>query len=251
MKGRKVYIYALIDPRNNEIRYIGKTIKLLHHRLKGHMNESIRYANVNIHKERWIRSLYRIDLLPIIEKLDCIDSDIASLAEISWITYASIELECDLTNVTIGGEGVIGRVVSEYTRERLSESHTGLSWSATRRAAYEANPTANSGENHPMFGRRGELSPNYGRPCKEETKNKISSSLMGEKHPLFGKHPIAETRKKCSDSLKEYHKNNPEAVEVRKLCALGNKSKTGQKDSEETRRKKRESRLRYLQNRDA
>ena len=43
------------------------------------------------------------------------------------------------------------------------------------------------GENNPMFGRTGEKNPNYGSKRSEESKQKHSESTKGEKHHMYGK----------------------------------------------------------------
>lgn len=44
-----------------------------------------------------------------------------------------------------------------------------------------------SNTNHPMYGKTGELSPNYGRHLSDDTKEKISKSKQGENNPMYGK----------------------------------------------------------------
>ena len=50
------YIYSLNDPDIDEIRYIGKTVKPLQHRLQSHI-----YAvkKENNHRTRWINSILK------------------------------------------------------------------------------------------------------------------------------------------------------------------------------------------------
>lgn len=61
---------------------------------------------------------------------------------------------------------------------------------------------ANSGENNPMYGKRGVLAPNYGKKTGAETKKKLSGALLdnhnmgnGETHYNFNK----KTRKSSSN----------------------------------------------------
>jgi hypothetical protein len=56
------YIYGLVDPRNNEIRYIGKT-KNPKSRLSGHITESKDIKVVN-YRIKWIRKLISLGLKP-------------------------------------------------------------------------------------------------------------------------------------------------------------------------------------------
>ena len=106
-----------------------------------------------------------------------------------------------LRNLTNGGEGTSGAVVSAETRKKMSERK--------------------SGEKHPMYGRTGEKHPRFGVPLTEETKKKMSEARSGrftgennpmygrtgEKHPLFGV-PNSEEQKKAK-SEKMTGENNP------------------------------------------
>ena len=104
-------------------------------------------------------------------------------------------------NITEGGEGMKGWNPSEETRKKMSETH--------------------KGENHPMYGVRGEDNPLYGKHRPQEVKDKISKAHKGkilsdetkkkisENNARFmlGKHHTEETRKKMSESKKG--ENNP------------------------------------------
>lgn len=63
-----VFIYILIDPTTNQIRYVGKTTDIKR-RIRRHINE--RFIH-NSYKDRWIRKLIDNDYLPEIEVVDII-----------------------------------------------------------------------------------------------------------------------------------------------------------------------------------
>jgi len=94
------YIYVLIDPRNNEIRYVGKTIQKLHRRLSRHLN----HKNKS-HKKSWIDGLKKEGLKPIIDILDVVP-------EQEWVFWEKYYISLfktwgfDLLNHTNGGDGV-------------------------------------------------------------------------------------------------------------------------------------------------
>jgi len=72
-----------------------------------------------------------------------------------------------LRNMTDGGEGCAGRVLSEETKKKLSDSHKGRKKSeAHRKALSEAAKK---------------------RKASKETKEKMSKVFMGENNPSFGK----------------------------------------------------------------
>lgn len=69
------YIYKLIDPETNDIRYIGQTDNIKR-RYNDHISSSFNESSdsYNTYKARWIRKLKSRDLLPLIEIVEeCID----------------------------------------------------------------------------------------------------------------------------------------------------------------------------------
>jgi hypothetical protein len=68
----KVIIYCLKDPRNNEIRYIGRTRKTLKERLQGHVH-GCGDRKSNAPRTQWLKELKYLNLKPIIKKLKVIE----------------------------------------------------------------------------------------------------------------------------------------------------------------------------------
>ena len=79
----KIFIYILIDPTTEQVRYVGKTTdtKL---RLRRHINE--RYLH-DSYKDRWLRKLLDNNLLPQIEIIDEVDKDNWVFWEQFYISY--------------------------------------------------------------------------------------------------------------------------------------------------------------------
>jgi hypothetical protein len=96
------YIYALIDPRNNEVRYIGKSIDPKS-RLISHLYIQ---KDDNSHKSKWVKKLLRENLKPQMKILK-----ICPLSEfIEHETYYISQYNFDrLVNSDKGGQGNIGR----------------------------------------------------------------------------------------------------------------------------------------------
>src|SRR5438105_11913465 len=98
-------IYGLIDPRDGQLRYVGKSVSGMN-RPKAHMQHV--FLQSNTHKVNWIRQLKALGLqygIVVIQSLD--DKEMLSQAEIFWIAYFR-QLGCPLTNLTAGGEGMLG-----------------------------------------------------------------------------------------------------------------------------------------------
>jgi group I intron endonuclease len=94
-----VYIYSLVDPRTNQIRYVGKTVNF-QKRLKHHINEN----RNRTHKEQWIHGLKKQGLLPQLEILDIVPETEWQFWESWWISLLR-SWSFDLTNIGFGGEG--------------------------------------------------------------------------------------------------------------------------------------------------
>jgi hypothetical protein len=72
-----------------------------------------------------------------------------------------------LRNMTDGGEGCAGRVVTDETKKKLSDSHKGRKKSSTHRKALSEAAKK--------------------RKASKETREKMSKVLMGKNNPSFGK----------------------------------------------------------------
>lgn len=97
-----IFIYGLVCPISGEIRYIGKSIRPKE-RLQNHMNEIS-----NCHRSHWLQSLKAKKLKPqlvILEEVS--DGTEWQIVEKNWIEKGKL-LGWDLTNNTIGGDGVLG-----------------------------------------------------------------------------------------------------------------------------------------------
>ena len=97
-------IYELVDPRSNEVRYVGLTKFNLSKRLKEHVDKS-KCKKRLLHVNYWINSVLDNGLFPEIRLIEKTDDN---LRECYWISeYRSRGYK--LTNLTDGGEfGVRG-----------------------------------------------------------------------------------------------------------------------------------------------
>lgn len=130
-------IYALRDPRNDLIRYVGKTVKTLRKRVADHLHEAIWRRSHN-HRVRWLRVLIRAGLSPRVELLETIiDGGDWIAAEQKWIRCFRAA-GYRLVNATDGGEGVIGRKQSKHTRDKIAKAIRGLKRSDETRAKVAA-----------------------------------------------------------------------------------------------------------------
>lgn len=133
-------------------------------------------------------------------------------------------LGMDLTNQTLGGEGVAGLVFSEEHRRKLGDASRGKKrppMSEEQKRKHSEFMKGNKfglGKKHSpetkkkiAVSRIGTPSPAKGIPKSEEQKRKISESLSrsirGEKNPFWGKHHTEETKKKISETKRSRAKS--------------------------------------------
>lgn len=94
------YIYVLIDPITNMVRYVGKTNNITQ-RYQAHLNRARKHQ---IHKKNWIEKLKKEGLKPIIEVIDVVPIN----EWVYWETYWISQMKTwgfDLINYTNGGDG--------------------------------------------------------------------------------------------------------------------------------------------------
>jgi excinuclease UvrABC nuclease subunit len=110
----EIYIYKLIDPRNDEVRYVGKTINIKN-RYKQHL-----YDKRKSHKASWVQSLRQIKLKPKLDILEICNENNWKDREKYWINQFN-----NLTNLKEGGGSDYIRNTLESTKEKLRLAHKG------------------------------------------------------------------------------------------------------------------------------
>jgi hypothetical protein len=162
------YVYRHIRLDTNEIFYIGI----------GSENNDYKRAYTKRNRNKHWRNIvnktdYEVEIV-----LDNLTWDEACTKEIEFIKlYGRKDLnEGTLCNLTDGGEGPLGFVHSQESREKLSKSKIG-----------KPTPT------------KGKPGTNLGKKFSEETKQRMSESHIGKKHALGSKR-TNEAKQKYSES---------------------------------------------------
>ena len=158
---RDWWIYALVDPRDGNVRYVGWTVNLAG-RLRGHICDSMRREHTR--KSRWINKLIRHGLRPKMEVLESGNGCGWQQAEQRWIKLCSESFE--LTNATQGGEGQVGVKASTETRIKMS--------------------IAGKGRRHSDAARRNMSAAQKGRK-KPNLPTKEMKDTMSELHPFHNR----------------------------------------------------------------
>lgn len=165
-----VYLYALIDPFTNQIRYIGYTTHPKA-RLRHHINNCNKGKYANTHKGKWISKLLSLGAEPIYKQLAEVNElNQAKLLEMELIAhYRSF---CKLTNHGNGGEGTTGLKWSEESKKRKSQATKGI-LKMYRRSRIEG-LNISTGE-YKIFTEKTEASEYIG--CKESSLQSVNLGL--------------------------------------------------------------------------
>ena len=163
-----IKIYALIDPRNEIVRYIGWTSKPLKRRLTDHISDSNR--GHNNHRCKWIRKMLSQNVVPVIKTIEECDYNERWDRERYWISYYGRE---NLVNGTDGGEGVKGLTVTVESRNKMSVSHIGKTpWN--KGVSTDTTHLVN------FKFKKGHVPHNKGKNMSDEAKAKLSESKLGK-----------------------------------------------------------------------
>jgi len=223
-----VYIYGLYDPRNGNLRYIGKTLNLKT-RLYLHLRE-IR----NTHKNQWLKNLKDLGLSPEMKVLQIIEnSDDKDWQDIEkeWISK-SLKEGHPLTNLDSGGRG--GNLKCKETRMKMSEAQKARNYKHSK----ESKRKISESKSNPSDETRYKLRiTKLGLKQSEETKNKRAESLRGQKRSDESKALMrlkrieVATRKRLENpkppKIYKGHKNRPPiSEETRQKLRDSHKGKT-------------------------
>ena len=167
-------IYALTDPRTEQVRYIGKTSHALDWRLKKHIAAArTRKGTYLLH---WLRQLQDEGLSPDIQLLTMVAKVRWQETERAWIAFGR-ERGWPLTNSTEGGEGLCDP--APYVRRKLAEAAEGNTYAS---------------------GRRSQAFRQRAAQIARQTRNALGHEVS------------EETRQGISEKLKEFFANGGEAV---------------------------------------
>lgn len=210
-------IYKAENKINGKI-YIGKTANKFNERKQNHISQAKRGSNFYFHKAL---IKYGIENFEWEILCQCDDKNKLNLLEKFYITaYKKTYI---LYNMTEGGEGVCGRIVSDETRRKISEANKGqVPWIAGKKHSeeYKENMSkarkgkippkhvleklheSNRGRKHSEEHKKKISEAGLGRTASDSTKIKLSESKKGDKNPAKRE----EVRLKISESVKKYYR---------------------------------------------
>lgn len=188
----KFLVYGLIDPRTNELRYVGKSSVGMR-RPRFHSMPSGRMKPT--HTGAWLRQMWcEGKTIPSVLVLLSCASEAEALSKEIEIIALFRELGFSLTNHTDGGEGSSGYKPSEATRNKQSEARKGCKCSEETKQKLSAILT---GKKRSDEARRNISIAHKGIKPSVEARANLSKALKGRKHS-------AATREKMSKSRMGY-----------------------------------------------
>jgi hypothetical protein len=125
---KTTFIYVLIDPETQEIRYVGKA-----NNLRGRLSKHLRQTD-DTYKQRWIHDLQSRGLKPVIQAIEEVSIGLWPERERYWIDYYRAQ-GCHLTNTARGG---LGGGPSPEGRAKLVAINTGKKHTPEARAKIQA-----------------------------------------------------------------------------------------------------------------
>lgn len=193
MEDTTCYIYALIDPRDNRIRYIGKTNNPIR-RLREHCQfqyETNRRAN-------WLNLLRSLHIKPIIKVIEECNESNWTEKEVYYKNYYE-SLGFDLTNSDEGGLGrSAGFHMSPESKNKISRANKGRKHSEEYKHKQREKMKGNSfrlGIPHADETRKKMSYARKGRVLTTEHRKRLSLALSGKNNPMYGKRHTGEWKK--------------------------------------------------------
>ena len=183
VEDRRWCVYMHTNKSNNKV-YVGQTCKKPEHRWNNGKGYLIQKDDGTYNQPAFARAIqkYGWDGFEHIIFAENLTKDEANRMETSLIRLYKTKDPRYGYNLTYGGEGSVGFVHSEETKQKIKNSLLQV-WTDEKRRIWSER-------------QKGENNANYGKPLREETKKKISEALSGENHPMYGKHISEEQRKK-------------------------------------------------------
>lgn len=181
--GGKFLIYALSDPRTDEVRYVGKSCSGLA-RPRQHLQAKTLREDPT-YKAKWLRSLIAAGHAPEVLVIHEAESrEALPDAERWWIAYGRA-MCWPLTNLTEGGDGVVGadpsviERIANARRGRKQSPATVAKRAASMRAYYATHEHPSRGSKHSDEHRAKIAAANRGRVKTPEECARISAAKMG------------------------------------------------------------------------
>lgn len=172
-----MWIYKIKNTTNGKV-YIGKTVNK-DRRIKDHVWSLNLGRHCNSHLQNaWNKYGEESFVFEIIEKVGGL---IVDHAEKWWINYYKSNFPANGYNKTLGGDGCYGRIMTEETKRKISDSNKGKTVSAEARKKIGM---ASKNRYYSPEIRKKMSEAQKGRTVSKETRAKMSRAWSGKKGKL-------------------------------------------------------------------
>ena len=212
----KHLVYGLIDPRTNELRYIGKSSRGLK-RPKLHRQPKYRIGKT--HRRMWLMSMWEDnETVPSVLVLkECQSESEALEQEVILIAFFK-QTGIDLTNGTDGGDGISGHKMTEDTRAKMSKSKLGVKFSPEHCSNMGK---AKLGKKHTVEAREHMRIAHLGQKPSPKAIEKSLQAHLGSKMSPEAKEKMRKA--KIGNTWNRGRKQSPEAIEKMRKGRTGMK----------------------------
>ena len=207
-------VYLIHNPVTHKF-YVGQTRKSLSIRWGQHKSSAKRGSSFPLHSA--IRKygadsfeIYAIGQAESIPHLDQMEQAVIELFESNHRDSGY--------NLTAGGQGTPRHKMSLQSRQKMSLSRTGKTFSSEHRANIGLGQTKRY--QNPLerektrASKMGDRNPFFGKTHSAELKQQRSESIKGALNPNFGKKHSEETRQKCREAAQRQWKTIRAAQEI-------------------------------------
>lgn len=203
------FIYALCDPDTNEVRYVGKSDSP-----QKRYREHLRTDSKCTYCARWIQSLMRQGKRPHIQILEEVTDNWVEREQ--WWIAEMRRRGARLTNLTDGGEGIVGYKYPLEIVERIAAKHRGRTMSEEHRRIISR---THKGQKRPTEWRKKMSDRRKGIVFTAEHRANISRGKMG--HPAHNKGENSTREQKRAISRAQRVLTDAQVNEIRQLLRAG------------------------------
>jgi len=169
-------IYALIDPRVDDdimcVRYVGKS-RCIIHRLSEHRYQA--KIGTDTYLYHWYNKLLSEGVEPVLVVIRNVSKKLSGSWEKAYIKKFK-SLGAKLVNLTAGGDGSFGHVMSDETKRKISEAKKGIKYTEEQKKRMGA---PKRGRKFSDEHRRKLSEAGKGRPVSKETREKVRKANKG------------------------------------------------------------------------
>jgi group I intron endonuclease len=214
------YVYKITNTVNGKI-YIGKSVnpkaRWAKHISSAKLKPTNQFFYLQASINKYGKDYFTLDIID-----ECESAEKAYNREVYWISHYNSNNRQYGMNLTVGGDGSRGHVLSKEARDKISKANTGLKRSIEHREAIskgnKGRVVSDDVRKRISIAQIGPKNHRYGKTWSEEDKKRISEQQRG-------KVVSEDTRNKMRESAIIRFENHPVSEETRKKISIARAGK--------------------------